>query len=201
MQESKTTGRMRAEDRKELILSKACHLFYQYGYDAVTTKQLAQEVGCSEGLLFRHFASKNDIYLALMKEWEDSVTQPVELPIVDGSALKTLEKMYQDVVVNRSWNKNAKIRKNLEVAVLSRTSMAAEHNRIMKKCSNLLTETVLPLIKQGQTAGEIKDGDPVELGMLFLAAVWGMMTLRKDFGNQYRPYIPEKIAETILAKR
>lgn len=118
MQESKATGHMRAEDRRELILSKACHLFYQYGYDAVTTKQLAQEVGCSEGLLFRHFALKNDIYLAPMKEWEDSVTQPVELPIVDSSALKTLEKMYQDAVVNRSWNKNAKIRKNLEVAGL-----------------------------------------------------------------------------------
>ena len=37
--------RMDAAARREQILNTACGLFYEYGYDGVTTKQLAEARG------------------------------------------------------------------------------------------------------------------------------------------------------------
>ena len=93
--------RMDAAARREQILNIACGLFYEYGYDGVTTKQLAEALGCSEGLIFKYFPSKDAIYQALLQEWEDSMTEPVVFERVEDSPIRTLEKIYTDMVAAR----------------------------------------------------------------------------------------------------
>ena len=78
--------RMDAAARREQILNTACG-----GYDGVTTKQLAEALGCSEGLIFKYFPSKDAIYQALLQEWEDSMTEPVVFERVEDSPFRTLE--------------------------------------------------------------------------------------------------------------
>ena len=84
--------RMDAAARREQILNTACGLFYKYGYDSVTTKQLAEALGCSEGLIFKYFPSKDAIYQALMQEWAESMTEPVVFERIDDSPLRMAEK-------------------------------------------------------------------------------------------------------------
>ena len=86
---------MRLARGREQILNTACGLFYEYGYDGVTTKQLAEALGCSEGLIFKYFPSKDAIYQALLQEWEDSMTEPVVFERVEDSPIRTLEKIYR----------------------------------------------------------------------------------------------------------
>lgn len=123
--------RMDAAARREQILNTACGLFYEYGYDGVTTKQLAEALGCSEGLIFKYFPSKDAIYQALLQEWEDSMTEPVVFERVEDSPIRTLEKIYTDMVIRRAWQKSPKTRPHLEAAILTRTSMSKEHFRIL----------------------------------------------------------------------
>ena len=118
---------MDAAARREQILNTACGLFYEYGYDGVTTKQLAEALGCSEGLIFKYFPSKDAIYQALLQEWEDSMTEPVAFERVEDSPIRTLEKIYTDMVIRRAWQKSPKTRPHLEAAILTRTSMSKEH--------------------------------------------------------------------------
>lgn len=47
---------------EEKILSASILLFSQKGYDAVTTKEIAQQAGVSEMTLFRHFACKRKLF-------------------------------------------------------------------------------------------------------------------------------------------
>lgn len=60
------TGRMSAEERKLQILRVAVTLFSQRGFGGTTTKEIAQAAGVSEAMVFRHFATKQELYTAIL---------------------------------------------------------------------------------------------------------------------------------------
>lgn len=55
-------ARLPADARREAILEAALPLFAEKGFEAVTTKEIAEAAGVSEALLYRHFASKHEIW-------------------------------------------------------------------------------------------------------------------------------------------
>ena len=61
-----STGRMPGQARREQILEIAVGLFSQYGFKGATTKKIAEESGISEAMLFKHFATKHDLYGAIL---------------------------------------------------------------------------------------------------------------------------------------
>jgi AcrR family transcriptional regulator len=54
--------------RKDLILDKATELFAAEGFDHISTKRIAEEAGVSEGLIFRHYSSKDSLLLAILEK-------------------------------------------------------------------------------------------------------------------------------------
>lgn len=59
--------------KKEKILLTALHLFSSNGYDATSTNRIAKEAGVSEGLIFRHYVSKEGLLKAIMELGRDRV--------------------------------------------------------------------------------------------------------------------------------
>jgi AcrR family transcriptional regulator len=59
-------ARMNAEDRKLQILRVAVSLFSQKGFGGTTTREIAQAAGVSEAMVFRHFATKQELYSAIL---------------------------------------------------------------------------------------------------------------------------------------
>ena len=58
--------RMTAEDRKLQILRVAVRLFSRKGFGGTTTKEIAQAAGVSEAMVFRHYATKEELYSAIL---------------------------------------------------------------------------------------------------------------------------------------
>ncbi|HEV7475617.1 MAG TPA: TetR/AcrR family transcriptional regulator [Pyrinomonadaceae bacterium] len=59
-------ARLSAEARKLQILRVAVSLFSQRGFVGTTTKEIAQAAGVSEAMVFRHFATKQELYSAIL---------------------------------------------------------------------------------------------------------------------------------------
>lgn len=59
-------GRMAAEDRRLQIVKVAMRLFSERGFRGTTTKEIAHAAGVSEAIIFRHFATKEDLYTAII---------------------------------------------------------------------------------------------------------------------------------------
>jgi AcrR family transcriptional regulator len=57
--------RLAAKARREAIVKAALPLFARKGFAATTTKDLARAAGVSEPLLYRHFPSKEALYLEI----------------------------------------------------------------------------------------------------------------------------------------
>src|SRR5437773_2779157 len=58
--------RMRAETRRNQIVAVAAELFASRGFSGTTTKEIAEGAGVSEAVIFRHFASKEQLYAAIL---------------------------------------------------------------------------------------------------------------------------------------
>ena len=56
------------EIRQEQIKQAVLHIIYTDGLKSLSTRNLASRIGMSEGTIFRHFASKQDIILAIIKD-------------------------------------------------------------------------------------------------------------------------------------
>jgi len=63
-----SSPRMSADDRRAAVLDCACGVFSRGSYRGTTTKEIAHEAGISEPILYRHFESKLDLYLACLDE-------------------------------------------------------------------------------------------------------------------------------------
>lgn len=86
------TGRMTGDARREQILAAAVDLFSQRGFSGTTTKQIAIASGVSEAMVFRHFATKDALYDAILdsKGCQDGIHH---FPWVENEALRdALEK-------------------------------------------------------------------------------------------------------------
>ena len=67
--------RMRAEGRRNQIVTIAAELFSQKGFRGTTTKEIADHAGVSEAIIFRHFATKDDLYHAILDNKVEQTTQ------------------------------------------------------------------------------------------------------------------------------
>ncbi|GAB2666832.1 TetR/AcrR family transcriptional regulator [Kribbella swartbergensis] len=54
--------------KRQAIIETAERLFAECGYDATSTARIAQEAGVPTGLVFYHFATKQDLLLAVVHE-------------------------------------------------------------------------------------------------------------------------------------
>jgi TetR/AcrR family transcriptional regulator len=59
-------GRMCADERRLQIAEVAMRLFSERGFRGTTTKEIAQAAGVSEAIIFRHFATKEELYTAII---------------------------------------------------------------------------------------------------------------------------------------
>lgn len=65
---STPSTRLPAAERRLAIVEAALRVFSAGSYSGATTAQIAREAGVSEPILYRHFASKRELYLACLDE-------------------------------------------------------------------------------------------------------------------------------------
>ena len=58
--------RISAPERRQLIIQAALTLFSQKGFRGTTTREIAREAGVSEATIFKHFATKETLYSAII---------------------------------------------------------------------------------------------------------------------------------------
>ena len=63
----RTTSRMTADDRRELVLEAATHAFARSGYAGTSTDAVAREAGVSQPYVVRLFGSKLDLFLEVFE--------------------------------------------------------------------------------------------------------------------------------------
>jgi len=61
-------ARLPANQRRAQLLDTAAEVFAVRGYSGATTAELAEAAGVSEPIIYRHFKSKKDLFIALVEQ-------------------------------------------------------------------------------------------------------------------------------------
>ena len=158
------------EKRRQEILFAGLSLFIQKSYSGTTIKDIASAVGMSVGLLFHYFASKEELYVELVKlgiEGPMSTMQPTQLePLAffEATAEQIMAYIKSDPFVAKMF-------------VLMNQAYYSEDvpGRVkeMMQGFDIYTPTSM-LIRQGQMSGTIREGDPMALTIAFWGAIQGI---------------------------
>src|SRR3954469_21414762 len=63
--------RLKASERREQLIEVATKLFAKWGYEATTTSAIAEAAGVTEPILYRHFDSKQELFVAIVRSVSD----------------------------------------------------------------------------------------------------------------------------------
>lgn len=87
--------RLPAEERQEEIIKAAVELAGDHGVDGVTTQDMANAVGITQGAIFRHFPTKDMIWLGVVHWVRGRLMSVVDMAASEGSnPLDALERMF-----------------------------------------------------------------------------------------------------------
>ena len=70
--------RMSGEERREQIILIAVELFAAKGFAGVTTREIAAAAGINEATIYKHFASKEDLFDAVIVYYADIVGAKID---------------------------------------------------------------------------------------------------------------------------
>jgi AcrR family transcriptional regulator len=93
---------MKAADRRAQLLEVARRVFGTSGFHAVSMEAVAKEAGVTKPILYDHFSSKKDLYLALIDAdlavLHDNVRQALDSPIGNRERIRASFEAYFDFV-------------------------------------------------------------------------------------------------------
>jgi AcrR family transcriptional regulator len=161
---SATKQRLSAGERRQVVLDTACRVFSQSSYRGATTAKIARESGISEPILYRHFGSKRDLYLACLDEAWRALRELSEQAIADSPDTCL------GAVADAWMAKRANIRLvDLWIRALSECDdpVVAEALRVQVREVHAF---FADLIRDGQARGVVHaDRDPVAEAWVFVA--------------------------------
>jgi AcrR family transcriptional regulator len=161
---SATRPRLRAEERRQAVLDTACQVFSKSSYRGATTAEIAREAGITEPILYRHFGSKRDLYLACLDEAWGSFREFAEEAERANPAgcLGAIADMYMA--------QRARVRLvDLWIQAITEASDDATIAEAVRNQIREVHEFFAGVIRHGQAAGAIHpDRDPVAEAWIFI---------------------------------
>ena len=88
--DQKTVRRLPRAERREQILAAATRAFARAGYVATSLDDVAAEAGVTHVILYRHFASKNELYRAVLDRACARLAETVGTGSYDEGAIHAL---------------------------------------------------------------------------------------------------------------
>jgi AcrR family transcriptional regulator len=160
--------RLPAGERKAAVLDCACGMFSTGSYRGTTTSEIARRAGVTEPILYRHFASKRELYLAVLAEsWRrlrelwDEVVAAEEDPKLWVSAIG---RAYFEATDPRLHSAN------LWIQSLTEASDDPEIRRYLRKHMREVHDYVADVMRRSQEAGGVlPDRDPSAEAWIFIA--------------------------------
>ncbi|MGH2923027.1 MAG: TetR/AcrR family transcriptional regulator, partial [Solirubrobacterales bacterium] len=106
MATAKTRRRLPVAERRALIVEAAGRLFGERGYERTRLDEIAAAAGVTKPIVYRHFDSKRDLYLALLDRHRDDLSGFVATMPAEGTTeerLGAVLEIWLDYVEARSY--------------------------------------------------------------------------------------------------
>jgi AcrR family transcriptional regulator len=157
------------DESKQHILDKAAEVFASKGLASTKISDLAEAAGISQGLLYRYFSSKEDVFIELLERAVHGAVQRAQAALeLPGTPWNRLLRLTEQFLKGMS-------EEPMYHQIFSQALALPGRAREIVEELGALMYALRQLIIDGQTEGQIaKRRDPDQLVLLYLCCLYGL---------------------------
>lgn len=188
-EEAPKTARMPRQARRAQLLVAAQEVFVSQGYHAAAMDDIADHAGVSKPVLYQHFPSKLDLYLALLDAGGNDLVAAVKAAM--GSTRENRERVHAAVGAYFAFVDDSKeaFRLLFETDLFNEQAVRDRVQRYDDECADLLAKVIAE-----DTGLDYDSATVLAIGLIGMAETSARRWLRKS-GS-----IPREAATTLLSR-
>lgn len=148
------------DERKEQIKQAALITFARHGFTGTKTSMIASEAGISEGLIYRYYKSKDDLFSEIVGELLQEADAEFERignsPRAPFELIRALTQAMLDESNKHAFRLILQARKANPIPESARQMLA-------RYTEDALIDRLVPVVVKGQQLGQFTEGDPRQL--------------------------------------
>jgi len=161
------------DERREQILSGALRVFARKGYAAAKISDIVAQCGVSHGLIYHYFKSKEEIFFELLKQAIETASW--SLKMVDEMPVSPIEKVRQTArYILRGIGDFEESAYYFLIVVHAGVMEGLDDDKKAFANDPSATDTMVRILREGQAAGQVRDGDPAQMATVFFSAITGL---------------------------
>ncbi|RAP54609.1 MAG: hypothetical protein BZ137_01360 [Methanosphaera sp. rholeuAM130] len=166
------------DDRKKEIINGAIKVFIRKGYDKTTITDIANELNISQGLCYRYFDSKEDIYDACLDEYSTQIVNS-NLELFNNNDLSFKEKITYISKFIEEYKQPEQENEEM-YKLFHNPNNQKMHDELMIKIASKLIPYIKDELKTAKENGEISISDTDAFAYFFVYGQIGMMIDKKE---------------------
>jgi AcrR family transcriptional regulator len=164
---STSVKRLPAAERRQALIDAALRVFSSGSYAGATTAEIAREAGVSEPILYRHFTSKRDLYVACLDEVWVQTREKIEAKLAELGDRDAVKAVGTTMIALRS---QRVLPANLWIQALTEAGEDVEIRRAIRRHVKALHGFIASVVRRAQAAGGVEpDRDADAEAWIFLA--------------------------------
>lgn len=190
------SSRLTGPQRRQAVVETACRVFAKGSYHGSTTAQIARETGVSEPVLYRHFSSKRELYVACLDAvWERVRTlweKALEREQDPANWLKAIGKAYLEergsarIVLVDLW-----------IQALTEAADDPEIRRALRVQVREVHDFVAGVIRRSQEAGGVLTGRDADAEAWIFISLGLLTTIDRRLGS----LVGDEFADIFASRR
>lgn len=186
MGRSAEQNRRTRDRRREEILSSALRLFVSKGLAAARVGDIARGAGVSQGLVYHYFASKEDIYVTLVRTSFERLNAAARgLEKMELTPREKIELALTELLRGLAGDEDYARHFILTAQASLLADVPPEAARIVRTERELPYRAIARILRAGQAEGSIRAHDADELAVIFWTMIKGLAMHRAAFGNEF----------------
>ncbi|MFP3125628.1 TetR/AcrR family transcriptional regulator [Ectobacillus funiculus] len=183
------------DERREEIKQAALKVFARRGYTGTKTSLIAKEASISEGLIYRYFNSKKEVFITLIQELMEEARREIgRVQHLPGTPFEQIRNLTENML-----DENSKYAFMLIERARKDDDVPEKVIQIFEQLpTNVLIEPLVPIFVKGQKAGEFSSGEPRKLLTWYFTIVNSLLT--QEQGDEEYGLPDVDVLMRILAK-
>ncbi|MCZ4302799.1 TetR/AcrR family transcriptional regulator [Microbacterium oxydans] len=162
---------------RERIETAAVRVFARRGFAASSIKDIADEAGLSAGSIYRHYASKEALFDALLEQASSGLVAASAMLSADADPV-VLVREFTRVFVTDLMNGNGEAEFFLVINQGFISDTPAGTAERLARTQRPLWDAFEAVVRRGQAAGQFDVGDPAQLTAYYFAMLSGVAGMR-----------------------
>lgn len=188
----RTAKRRPAQRRREEVLDAAAQVFFQKGYDAATTEEVADRLDILKGSLYYYVESKDQLLFEIVRDvMQDALAKLEELATAEGPAVDRLREAIVNHIVHLTRN-----RTRAAILLHEYRALSEARRKIVRGLLDRYTVVFTDLVESARKEGTIRQD--VDTGIATMT-ILGAVNWPYRWYNPRGPLSSQQIAEQIAA--